>query len=50
LVVWIDDVLISVQNQETADWMKRTVEARWAPKGKSIKFEVASLFLGDLSS
>jgi hypothetical protein len=46
LVVWIDDVLISVQNQETADWMKRTVEARWAPKGKSIKFEVASLFLG----
>ena len=46
ITVWIDDLLVSVQNQATADWMKRTIEARWAPPGKSIKFAPASLFLG----
>ena len=45
-VIWIDDFLASTRCQEDALWLKSKVEARWAPGGKSVKFETANFFLG----
>ena len=46
ICIWIDDMILSTSDQETADWFKTKVESRWATNGKSIKFEVTSFFLG----
>jgi hypothetical protein len=45
-VIWIDDFLASAKSQSDAEWLKNKVEARWAPGGKSVKFEPAHFFLG----
>ena len=45
-VIWIDDFLASTRSEEDALWLKAKVEARWAPAGKSVKFEPATFFLG----
>ena len=45
-VIWTDDFLASVKSEADAAWLKRKVEDRWAPGGKSVKFEHATFFLG----